>query len=365
MEFLDDLRALETREWDTGVDTTCRVALVGLGGFARDAALPSLADADYCDPTVFVTGSADEVRDLAADHGVEHVVDYEAFADGAAADAYDAVYVATPNALHREHVAAAAALDKAVLTEKPIADTVADAEATVEACERAGVPLMTAYRMQLDPLVRRLRESLPDLVGDVRQLHGDFTFDVLGGSAGPDQWRLDPELAGGGALYDVGVYPLNTARFLLDADPVSVAGRTTGDGPFDGTPRRDDDGAYRAADEHVAFRVDWPDCTGSFTASFTGQAGATLTVVGTEGRVELADAFQPKRERHLTVERGDTTVELTTPATDEMRAEFDYFAHQLATGGEIAPDGRDGLTDVRAMAAVYESMATGERVDLA
>ncbi|MFC5970422.1 D-xylose 1-dehydrogenase Gfo6 [Halomarina salina] len=364
MQFVDDLRTLGERDWDTDVDTTLRVALVGLGGFARGAALPSLADADYCDPTVFVTGSADEVQDLAAEHDIERVVDYEAYAAGEASDAYDAVYVATPNALHREHVEAAADLGKGVVSEKPIADTVANAEAAVETCERAGVPLMTAYRMQLDPVMRRLRDSLPDLVGDVNAVHSDFTFEVMSGSRGPDQWRIDPDLAGGGALYDVGVYPLNTARFLLGEDPVAVSGRTRGDDPYDGTPRRDDDGAYRAADRHVAFRVDWPDCTGSFTANFSGQAGATLTVVGSEGRIHVENAFLPKEARHVTVERDEGTVELTPEATDEMREEFDYFAHQVATDGEIEPDGQDGLTDVRALAGVLESAATGERVEL-
>jgi xylose dehydrogenase (NAD/NADP) len=364
MRLVDDLRTFADRDWDTDVETTLRVALVGMGGFARNAALPSLADADYCDPTAFVTGSPDGVADLAAEHDVDHVVDYDAYADGAAADAYDAVYVATPNALHREHVAAAADLGKAVCTEKPIADTVANAEATVDACADAGVPLMVAYRMQLDPAMRRLRENLPDLVGDVVQFHGDFTFDVMGGSRGPDQWRLDPDLAGGGALYDVGVYPLNTARFLLGADPVAVSGYTSGDDPFDGTPRRDEDGAYRAADEHVAFQVEWPDCTGSFTANFSGQSTATLSVVGSDGRVRIEDAFQPKRERRVTVETDAGTADLTLPATDELREEFDYFAHQVATDEPVEPDGEDGLTDVRVMAAVYESVATGERVEL-
>ncbi|MFD1512057.1 D-xylose 1-dehydrogenase Gfo6 [Halomarina rubra] len=364
MHIRDDLRSFGDRDWDTDVDTTLRFALVGLGGFAKKAALPAIADADYCDPTVFVTGSADEVRDLAADHDVDHVVDYDAFADGEASDAYDAVYVATPNALHREHVEAAANLGKAVVSEKPLADTVADAEAVVAACEDAGVPLMTAYRMQLDPAMRRLRDSLDDLVGDPVQFHGDFTFDVMGGSRGPDQWRIDPDLAGGGALFDVGVYPLNTARFLLGEDPVAVWGRTRGEDPFDGTPRQDDDGAYRAADEHVGFGVEWADCTGLFTANFSGQAGATLTVVGSEGRVRIEDAFQPKRERQITVERDDGTVELTVPATDELREEFDYFAHQVATDGDVEPDGEDGLTDVRALAGVLQSAATGRRVPL-
>ena len=330
------------RDWDTGVDGTVRLAVVGCGGFARGVVLPAIEACDYVDPTVGVSGSADN-REAAAEYGLE-TTDYDGYAAGELADEYDAVYVATPNRLHLPHVETAAEQGKHVICEKPLEATPERAEQAVDACEQAGVRLMTAYRMQTDPLVRRLREFIDDGgIGQVQKLAGDFTFPVLLGSRGPDQWRLDHDLAGGGALVDVGVYNLNTARFLLDADPERVSGHTRTSGP-----------PFDDVDEHVTVRAEFGDAAGTFTASFSGHPNADFTMYGTEGTVRLYGAFQPNRGRRLVVETGDR-YELTGAGGDEIREEFDYFAHAVLTGGEIAPDGRDGLTDVRLMEEVYES----------
>jgi xylose dehydrogenase (NAD/NADP) len=341
------------RDWDTEPGGAVRMAVVGVGGFARHLALPAIDASDYCTLTTLVTGSPDEKADLAAEYGAEEVVTYEAFRSGEVAEAYDTAYVVTPNRLHLPNAEAAAEQGKAVLCEKPLEATTDRAERLVRACEAAGVTLMTAYRMQTDPLVRRLRAFLRSGgLGDVVKLHADFTFPVLAGSYGPDHWRLDLHLAGGGALYDVGVYPLNTSRFLLDAEPVAVEATTTSSGPFEGV------------DERVAFQVRFPgDVVGSFSASFTGYADSTLTVLGTEGKLALEDAFVPRRQRRLVVDRESRTT-FEGVGGEEVREEFDYFAHCVLAGTAPEPDGEDGLRDVRVMDAVYESAADGERVDL-
>ena len=348
--FLDDVR---NRDWDTHPDGTVRFAVVGTGGFAKHLALPAIRDSDYGEVTTLVTGSPDEKADLAREYDAS-TVDYEAYRDGVWADEYDAVYVVVPNRLHHPNVVAAAEHGKHVLCEKPLDATLDRAEALVDACEDAGVTLMTAYRMQTDPLVRRLREFVRDGgLGDVVKLSGDFTFPVLSGGYGPDHWRLDPELAGGGALYDVGVYPLNTARFVLDAEPTAVEGTTYTSGPFEGV------------DERVAFQVSFPDgVVGSFSASFTGAGDSTFVVHGTEGTARLENAFVPRRDRTLRVDVGGTTLTLDGAGTNEVREEFDYFAHCVLTGTRPEPDGEDGLADMRVMDAVYDAAETGERRSL-
>jgi len=151
------------------------------------------------------------------------------FRAGAVVDEYDAVYVATPNATHLEYVAAAAEQGKAVLCEKPLEATLDRSRRLVAACRDAGVPLMAGYRMQTDPAVRRLRDLLEaGVAGDVIHVHATMSQTMLGElGSDHDQWRLDSELSGGCALMDLGVYPLNTIRFVLGADPrVRVSGRT-------------------------------------------------------------------------------------------------------------------------------------------
>jgi xylose dehydrogenase (NAD/NADP) len=329
------------RDWDTGAEGTVRLAVVGCGGFARGVVLPAVDDCDYLQATVGVSGSEGNRTAVAERFGLE-TTDYDGYAAGDLAAAYDAVYVATPNRRHLPHAETAAEQGKAVVCEKPLEATAARAERLVEAC--ADVPLMTAYRMQTDPLVRRLREFIrAGGIGSVYKLAGDFSFPVLMGSRGPDQWRLDADLAGGGALMDVGVYPLNTTRFLLDAEPAWVDGHTRTGGP------------YADVDRDVAFRVgfDEPDAVGSFTASFAGHPNADLTIHGDEGVVRLFDAFQPDRGRRLVVETDDHSYELAGAGGGDVREEFDYFAHAVLTGSEVEPDGADGLADVQLMERVY------------
>ncbi len=223
---------------------------------------------------------------------------------------------------------------------------------------------MTAYRMQADPVIRALASFVKSgAIGDPTKVLGEFTFPVLAGSRGPDQWRLDGELAGGGALMDVGVYPLNTARYLLGADPIAVDGTATAEEPFGSDSA--DPGSPRFADEHVHFHAEFPTgVVGDFTASFSGSADSWLELVGHDGRIRVENAFTSGGDREVTVETGSATVEFSGLGTDETREEFDYFAHCLLTGTPPEPDGADGVTDVRVMGAVYQAAATGKRVDL-
>lgn len=343
------------RDWQTTTTGTIRFALVGLGGFVRSQVLPAMAETDFCAATVLVSGSPEKAASLAEEYGVERTLGYDAFEEGRAADEYDAVYVAGPNGLHLDYARAAANHGKHVLCEKPIETSADRARRMVQVCDDAGVTLMVGYRPRIEPILRRLRELVRDGgLGDPVQIHAGFSAHIFDLNDDPDQWRLDPDLAGGGALVDVGVYPLNTSRFLLDADPVAVQGTTA-------TP----DEAFAGVDEHVAFQLAFPGgATASCTASYRGQQDDRLRLIGTEGQVLVEPAFNAGVNPTLTVERGDERVEYTGPFVNEVAEEFDYFAHCLLTDSKPGPDGRDSVVDMTVVEGVYESAETGTRVEL-
>ena len=111
------------RDWQTvDADTVepVRFAVIGLGWFTRGRALPALADSDVCEATVLVSGSTAKAERIADGTAADHGLTYTEFHDGAARDAYDAVYIATPNALHLGYAETAAAFGKHVLCEKQI-----------------------------------------------------------------------------------------------------------------------------------------------------------------------------------------------------------------------------------------------------
>jgi predicted dehydrogenase len=352
---LDDyFEAFTRRDWQTSTDGHIRIAILGLGGFARDRALPAIRDSQFCEATVLVSSSPETAADLAEEFSVDHVLDYEEFHEGNSSDAYDAVYVATPPALHEPYTETAADLGKHVLCEKPLAAELAAAERMVEICARADVVLMTAYRLRTEPAVRRMREVIADgVIGDPIQIHGGFSSRLLD-HAGPDSWRLNPAIAGGGALMDLGVYPLNTSRFLLDADPVAVqADTTSGEPPFD------------RVEKHAAVQLAFPDgSTASCTASFDAHPDSRLQVLGTDGQVLITAPFGGDVSQEVIVERDGTATRYVGPPVDEVREEFDYFAHCILTDMACETAGEDGLTDLEIIEAAYDSATTGERVSL-
>lgn len=348
----------DRRDWDHDTEGTIRIALVGLGGFSRNEVLPAIADCEYVTINATVSGSNKKAREVADVAEADVALRYEEFHQGKDRDAYDAVYVCTPNALHLEHVEAAAELGKDVICEKPMEASIERAEAAVDACANAGVTLMVAYRMQFDPVVRRSRELVADgFIGDVGQVRGSFTFAMFTGrDADPNQWRLDPSLAGGGSLYDIGIYPLNTARFIIDADPVSVQGSVTSPHPQFNGP---------IIDEHAAFVTEFASGIQALCQSSYGSFGDSyITVAGNEGRITMNNIFLPDAPRTVHLERDGRSARYEGLDVNELTEQFDYFARCCLTGEEPHADGEHGLVDMYTLAGVQMSARDGKRVEL-
>ncbi|WP_277553314.1 D-xylose 1-dehydrogenase Gfo6 [Halobaculum limi] len=355
-EYLDEFTR---RDWQTlapdAVDDPVRVAVVGLGWFAREWALPGIARSAFTEATVVTDIKPATVEAAAAEHDVRGVSPEE-FRAGAVASEYDAVYVATPNATHLEYVRAAAQQGKAVLCEKPLESTLSRARELVDVCEDAGVQQMVGYRMQTDPAVRRLRDLLQaGVAGDVVHVHATMSQTMLGELGGDhDQWRLDPDVSGGCALMDIGVYPLNTTRFVLDADPVRVSGRT-----------RTEHEAFAGVDEHATYTLEFPDGVDAMcTVSQNAQHASRLEVTGTDARLILDPAFYEREDRGFAVVRDGTRVDVDFEQVHQPEEEFAYFGHQLLAGESFYPDGDHALVDMAALDALYESAERGSPVTL-
>ena len=355
-EYLDEFAR---RDWETldpnAVADPIRVAVVGLGWFAREWALPGIARSAYTEATVVSDVDAGAVEATAAERDLTGVTPEE-LRSGTVADEYDAVYVATPNATHLEYVEAAAAQGKAVLCEKPLEVTPERARKLVAACDDAGVPLMVGYRMQTDPAVRRLRDLLDaGVAGEVIHVHATMSQTMLGElGSDHDQWRLDPELSGGCAVMDLGVYPLNTTRFVLREDPVRVSGRT-----------RSEHEAFADVDEHASFRLEFPGDVDAFcTVSQNAQHASRLEITGTDARLILDPAFYEREDRGFAVVRDGTRVDVDFEQVHQIEEEFAYFGHQLLADEPFHADGKHALTDIRALAGVYNSAETGRPVEL-
>ena len=195
--------------------------IVGFGWVARDYAAPGILAAGG--RIAAVSDPSPSARDAAASLGARP---FAALPDLLAQPGLDAIYVATPNHLHREAVEAAAAASKPVLCEKPMAATLADAEAMAGAVERAGVLYGTAFDQRHHPAHGAMRDAIAaGLLGRVTAIRIAYCCWVDACWAA-DNWRADPARAGGGALMDLAPHGLDLVHFLTGEPLADIAALT-------------------------------------------------------------------------------------------------------------------------------------------
>lgn len=324
-------------------------AVVGLGHFAQQAMLPAFAHAERNSRlAALVTGDREKARKLGRQYGVP-VYSYEQLEECIAQPEVDAVYIATPNTTHAEFAVRAARAGAHVLCEKPLATTEAECRRMIGACEDSDVKLMVAYRLHFEEGNLRLVEAIEKgRIGEPRFFNSTFSFQVKAPNI-----RLEAQ-AGGGVLWDIGVYCVNAARYLFRAEPVEVfAFKAKGH-----------EARFAETEEAVAAVMRFPDeRLASFTVSFGAASTGAYSVVGTEGEVRLENAYSYQDEIHWKVrpEKGRGS-EGTVPPRDQLAPELLYFSDCILRDVHPEPDGWEGLADVRIISALYTSAEKGRPV---
>jgi glucose-fructose oxidoreductase len=240
-----------------------------------------------------------------------------------------------------------------VLTEKPMAVTEEDCRAMIDACDRHGVKLMVAYRLHFEEANLRAVELVQSgRLGDVRIFNSVFTMTVKEGDI-----RLNPRAEGGGTLYDIGIYCINAARYLFEAEPTEVTAFAA----------RGDDPRFAAdgVDEMTSAVLRFPgDRLAAFTTSFGAADVARLQVVGTKGDLVMDPAYEYAEALSHRVTIGEKTTVRKFPKRDQFAPELLYFSECIMTGEDPEPSGWEGLADVRIIRALYQSADRGEPVAL-
>jgi predicted dehydrogenase len=284
-------------------------------GKIASALVPDLLSLDECEVVAVASRRQESADAFAAEHGIATAYgDYRSLVED---PDVDVVYVATPHALHREHVELAFEAGKAVLCEKPLTLTAGDAEALVAMARERDLFLMEAMWMRCNPGIRRVTELIADgAIGEVTAVHADFG---LPGPFPPEHRLRNPAL-GGGALLDLGVYPVSLAHLLLGApSEVRSWARLSPEGVDENTG--------------ILFGYD----SGAVAALTCGLIGGTrnaATITGRTGRIELPSGFH--RPQTVTVHRGGTDPEIL-----EFPAEgwgYHYEAaevHRCLAAGEL------------------------------
>ena len=191
--------------------------VLGTAGIARSATIPAMKLADNCDLYAIAGRNPEKVREFQEAFGFKK--GYCGFDELIADPQVEAVYIPLPNDLHMEWVIKALNAKKHVLCEKPLALSAAQEEEMFRAAEDNGVCLMEAFAYQHSPIVAAIKNELDSgAIGEIRYLESAF----IGGLPKPGDYRWRKE-AGGGAVYDLGCYPVSMALSLLGSEPVEIA----------------------------------------------------------------------------------------------------------------------------------------------
>lgn len=335
---------------NTSASRKTRYAVVGLGWFAQAAALPSFDHAENSELVAIVSDDPTKRDEIGKHYNLQHTYSYEQYEDCLNSGEVDAVYIALPNHLHREYTVRAANAGIHILCEKPMAVTVDECEAMIQAAKDNHVKLMIAYRLHLEEANLQAVEIVQSgKLGEPRIFNSVFTQQTVAGNV-----RLEKD-KGGGTLDDVGVYCINAARYLFQDEPIEVFATSANNG----------EERFSEVDEMASAILRFPgDRLAAFTVSFGGGRVANYQVVGTKGDLRVDPAYGTQGEIKHTLTIDGEKQERSFAQHDQLAAEFVYFSDCILQNKEPEPSGQEGLIDVQIIRALYHSIETGNFVKL-
>jgi len=320
-------------------------AVVGLGAIARGAVLPAFRHAGKAKLVALVGRDQGKALKLARKYKAQTAYGAEEFDACLENPAVDAVYLATPQSEHLSATVAAARAGKHVLSEKPLAVNSEQSAEMVRVCEECGVQLMTAYRKYYEPSALELKKLIRSgKLGKIDVINTSFSELHVAGKSVP--WLLDSRMAGGGPLMDLGVYCVNTSRWLVGEDPVEVSARTW----------KKNAERFRDVEEGISFRMQFASgLVAQGTSTYSSAISSFVFVQGSEGWACWTPAFPFDEERRLMGKIGGKWFEKKFKVVDEFAPELDSFAAAIRTKKSVEPDGRQGHRDMIILEAIYES----------
>jgi glucose-fructose oxidoreductase len=360
------VRAQSAREGKLGI------ALCGLGGFSKQSIAPELPSAQNVYFAGAITGNAAKGREWAAQYGFpeKNIFSYADMAKLAEAKDIAIVHVVTPNALHAEHSIAAAKAGKHVMCEKPMATTVEQCEAMIAAAKAADVSLGVNYRLHWEPHHVKAVEALRNgAVGDLSNGNYEFSWGYAAGLSDPrraatiKKWLLDPKMAGGGAMFDTGVYGVQAACMMTGKSPVAVRGMPT---------TRHRELFPQGVEETMSFELIFDDGFQALCRASYGNNFHQCTTLGHKGLVEVLpgvptgsvygqSAGGKPNDKRLVINKR----EIEAKNTLQLGVMLDAFARSITDKTSFLCPGEMGLRDVRIIEAIYASAKRGgARVEL-
>jgi len=328
-----------------------RVAILGLGSYGTRVA-DAMQACTKAKLVGAVSGTPSKLKDWQAKYKIpeKNCYSYENFDNIKNNPDIDAVYVITPNSLHKDFVIRTAKAGKQAISEKPMSVNAKDGQEMIDACKKANVKLLVGYRMHFEPktleIIRMRKEGE---LGKILFFQGLCGFKI----GDPAQWRLNKQLAGGGSMMDIGIYAINGSRYMTGEDPVWVTAQETKTDPVK---------FKEGVDETIEFQFGFPGgAVASCLSSYNMNNLDRFFLNAEKGYAELypSTGYGPIMGR---TSKG----ELTAPHVTHQTVQMDEFSGILLQGKKppVPVDGEEALKDLKIIDAIYLAVKTGRKVDL-
>lgn len=326
-------------------EPTVRWGIISTADIGMKKVTPAIQGASNSFVAAIASRDAASAADAAKQLGIPKAYDtYEALL---ADETIDAVYIPLPNDLHAEWTIRAADAGKHILCEKPLAMSSMQAQEMVDACADAGVLLQEAFMYRHHPSwVKAIRLVRSGAIGTVQGVTAAFSYY----NDDPSNIRNRTE-SGGGAVMDIGCYPINVARLVFESEPDSVASVVSRD-------------PQMGIDIVTSAVLGFPGGgQASFTCSTRAEDYQRVQILGTDGRIEVEIPFNipPDRETRIQVTSGGEpptnpdTESIVFPPADQYTVQAELFAAAVLSGGPVPVPPADAVANMKVIEAVLAS----------
>ena len=323
------------------------VALVGLGRYSKYQLAPALQLTKHCELRGIVTGSPSKVPEWQAQYGIKdsNVYNYDNMHEIANNDDIDVVYIVLPTSLHRQYTEIGANAGKHVWCEKPMAMTVSDCQAMIDVCAKNKVQLTIGYRLRHEPNTQSVIEyASTKPYGAIKEVIARAGYQ--GGEPAADNWRINPKM-GGGAAYDMGVYPLNAARYTTGEEPIAVSAEHKVYRPE----------TFKNVDEATFFTLEFASGAIAKCATSVYENMNHLRANCEKGWYEL----KPFQSYNGVNGQTSDGIKLDRTIENQQAAQMDNDALSIINNTPVRVPGHVGLNDIKVVEAILKSAKNGSQ----
>jgi predicted dehydrogenase len=322
--------------------------VLGAAAIALRRTIPGMQKGEWCEIAAIASRDLRRAQDAADSLGIASA--YGSYEELLADPTIEAIYNPLPNTLHAEWTTRAAEAGKHVLCEKPVGVTAAETEALIRVRDRTGVKIEEAFMVRTHPRWLRTRELVRSgRIGALRAAQGTIAYF----NRDPKNIRNSFEY-GGGALLDIGCYPVTLSRFIFEAEPVRVFGIVERDPEM-------------KIDRLTSATLEFPGGQATFTCSTQLGYVQRMAFLGTSGRIEIDRPVNPLADQPSRIviddnpadpAGGGISVE-SIPYCDQFMIQGDLFSRAIRDGGEVAVPLEDSVRNMRVIDAIFRSAESG------